>query len=138
MRKITGILTLIFVFIILSISNLLAQKDIADVPIKRNSLFVEFGGQGKYMSLNIDRLFRTDKKVKSSFRLGLISDPFDTKNNVRFGVPISYNLIFGKKNSHFELGLGLTALYIKQKNIPIYDKTYNEFGELKYNNLIGS
>lgn len=138
MKKNILIFTCTCLFFTSNSNKLLAQKASVDPELKRNSLFIEFGGQGKYTSLNIDRLFRIDKKVKSSFRFGLISNPFDRKNKFVFGVPISYNFIFGQKNHHLELGLGLTALYRSQKNITFYDKTYNQFGEQKINTLYGS
>ena len=116
-----------------------AQNEGTNDPVKRNTIFVEFSGQSESPSLNIDRLFRVDKKVKASLRTGLIFNPFYiSDDHLKVGIPITYNFIFGQKNHHLELGLGLTALYNNQKNITIYDKTINEFGVVKYNTLYGS
>jgi hypothetical protein len=79
-----------------------------EIPIKRNTVYGEIFGQGLYNSISFDRLYRIDKKVKSSFTAGFSLFPSD--NLFVFGLPISYNLLVGKKNHFMELGLGFTAM----------------------------
>ena len=68
--------------------------------IKRNSIYFEAFGQGLYNSFSFDRLYNTDKKVKTSFSSGLTIIPHPEL--FVLGVPISYNFIFGQKNNHLE------------------------------------
>ncbi len=84
---------------------------------KRNTIYVEAFGQGIYNSLSFDRLYRLDKKVKSSLTVGVTLIPLLNKPDhlLVVGMPVSYNWLFGKKDHHFELGIGLTALNITEK-----------------------
>jgi hypothetical protein len=100
MKK-TGIILLVFVMHLTSVAQ--------DVPIKRNTIYTEYCGQGFWNSLSFDRLYRTNKKIKTSITAGVTLLPMYKKWNMFIiAVPVSYNWIFGKKNNHLELGTGLT------------------------------
>ena len=99
MKKAFVILTLI-----LGQSILHGQVDTSLTKFKRNTIYLEAFGQGIINSLSFDRLYHIDRKVKTSICGGLMLDP----SNLRWGIPISYNWLFGKKKSHLELGVGLT------------------------------
>jgi hypothetical protein len=90
---------------------LFGQKSFNDSIIKRNTIYIEIGGQGIIGSLNYDKLFRVKKKVKTSFSCGLTTFGNYTANNYDeyWGIPLSYNFLFGKRNSHLELGIGFTV-----------------------------
>ncbi len=87
-----------------------------EVPVKRNTIYIEYAGQGIFNSLSFDRLYRIDKKIKTSFTAGIALLPtLNSMNMFVVGTPVSYNWIFGKKNHHLELGTGLTYLSITSK-----------------------
>jgi hypothetical protein len=101
-----------FVFIAFILPIILfGQKNPNDSIIKRNTIYIEIGGQGIFGSLNYDRLFRVKKKVKTSFSCGVATFGNYTANNYDeyWGIPLSYNFLFGKRNSHLELGIGFTV-----------------------------
>ena len=94
----------IFVFLLLIKQNLSpAQADTLQTAPKRNTIYIEAFGQAILNSLSFDRLYRIDKRVKTSFTLGIMLAP-----DGRMGIPVSYNWIFGKKKNPLELGAGLT------------------------------
>ena len=80
-----------------------------ETPIKRNTIYTEYCGQGFWNSLSFDRLYRIDKKIKTSITAGVTLLPLYKKMNIFVAaIPVSYNWIFGRKNNHLELGAGLT------------------------------
>lgn len=62
-----------------------------------------------------DRLYRVDKKIKTSFTAGVTLIP--TPELFVVAAPVSYNFLFGTKSHHLELGLGITAMYLRQGQI---------------------
>jgi hypothetical protein len=112
-------LTLIFVsFSFLSFSQQL------ETSMKKNTIYAELLGQGALWSINYERMFEVNDFVSQSASVGLTTNRnlrdlffdqsfFDFGNDYNFGTPIAYRLIFGKRNSHLELGIGLTGLYFK-------------------------
>jgi len=98
---------LCFLFLFLSL-NICGQENNVVTPLKRNTLFLEVGGQSLYASISYDRLFRMDKKTKTSVTCGLALLPL--KGYFFISTPISYNFLFGQKNHHLELGPGLTFI----------------------------
>ena len=85
--------------------------------MKRNSIYIEAFGQGLYNSISFDRLYHTDKKIKTSFNCGLTIIP--SSELFVLATPIAYNFLFGQKNHHLELGLGFTAMYIRRGKITV-------------------
>lgn len=74
-------------------------------PCKLNSIYFEFLGQTIFGSLSYDRLLRENKKIKNSLSVGL-GAYFKS-----LSLPLSYNILFGKKKHYFETGMGLTMYY---------------------------
>ncbi len=105
----------IYILILISVSKLtFGQSDLPqkndDLP-KRNSFYLELGGQGLLNSLWYDRLYRVDKKIKTSLSIGFMVQPrFEGANYFTAGIPIAGNILLGKKSHHLELGIGITVL----------------------------
>ncbi len=99
---------------------LYGQADTSSIKIKRNTIYVEAFGQGILNSLSFDRLYHINRRVKTSFTAGVMLDPA----NLRWGIPVSYNWLFGKKKSHLELGVGLTYWTEKYVNDIVDYYTY--------------
>lgn len=82
-------------------------QDSTGTNAKRNTVYIDILGPGGYYSLSFDRLFRVNKKNKNSISIGFeiagITKPYFSTY-----IPTSYNILFGKKNRHLELGIGLT------------------------------
>lgn len=78
---------------------------------KKHSIYAEVFGQGFSGSLNYDMLFNRDRKWKKSFTVGIVFTPkaFDFGDGTYFGIPVSYNWLYGKKRNFLELGVGLTT-----------------------------
>ena len=89
-------------------SDICAQEIKVATLARRNTIFLEVGGQSLYASVSYDRIFRLDKKIKTSITCGLAMLP--AKGYFFVSAPISFNFIFGQKNHHLELGPGLTFL----------------------------
>lgn len=102
--------------ILLSLTNFFrAQEKQTNFPIEKNTIYAEAFGQGLCWSMNYDRLLNTDKKVFNSFTVGVVYVPKQIQfgDGSYFGVPVSYNWLFGKKSHHLELGVGITGLASK-------------------------
>lgn len=113
----------------------LSQDTNIVAPIKRNSIYIEYAGQGLYPSVSFDRLYRTEKKMKTSFTGGLTLIPIP--DYFVFSVPASYNILFGKRKSKLELGIGLTAMYLREGNIPVSHGYKDDNGVYHYEQFIG-
>ena len=103
--------------------------------IKRNSIYFEAFGQGLYNSFSFDRLYNVDKKIKTSFSAGLTIIPHPEL--FVLGVPVSYNYLFGQKNHHLELGIGFTAMYLRQGRIIASEGYIDNNGLPQTNNFEG-
>lgn len=110
-----------FLLLIFICCSFLSFSQLQNDSYKKNNLYVEFLGQGFIGSLNYDRLFDTEGIVKKSYSIGGIyaSDiknfqflnSYPYPNTYNFGLPISYNILIGKKNSYLEFGIGLSTFY---------------------------
>ncbi len=54
------------------------------------------------------------KSVKNSFNVGFVYVPEFAQfgDGVYYGIPLSYNWLFGQKSHHLELGAGITTLLV--------------------------
>lgn len=77
---------------------------------KRNSIYLEAFGQGLLNSFSYDRLYRTDKTIKSSVSAGITVMPSIGISDSYLGGQLSYGFLYTIKNHHIELGLGLDFL----------------------------
>lgn len=80
-----------------------------------HTIYVEAFGQGLYDAISYDRLIVQGPKYLTSVSAGLTVLP--TKDLFVAGVPLSYNWLIGKRNHFFELGLGLTFMYLVEGNV---------------------
>ncbi|MDO1448259.1 hypothetical protein Q0590_18435 [Rhodocytophaga aerolata] len=74
----------------------------------RNALYLEMGGNAYIYSLNYERIFLPEKYIKVGARAGISLLP---KNNLTAPypiVPLEVLAFTGKRNHHFETGIGLT------------------------------
>ena len=100
--------------IIGGLNTMVAQGNSSELDIARNSIFAEAFGQGFCWSVNYDRLLNVDRKVKNSYSIGVVYVPKSVGfgDGTYYGIPFSYNWLFGKKNHHLELGVGVTSLIV--------------------------
>lgn len=99
---------------IFTASPVLAQE--SPEPLRRHSLFVEFGGNGGYYSFNYDRIMLAKPKWKMSARVGAMYyreslSYLEDGNQNLLTIPVELSYLRGAGNHHLELGLGVTALY---------------------------
>ena len=114
--------TIIICFLLIFSAKIYAQDTSKISSLKRKSVYFEGYGQGIFSSFNFDKLYRVDKKVKSSFTTGVTIRPFG--GLFVLGVPISYNFLFGKNSHHLELGLGITALGVREIDLIAQKQVY--------------
>ncbi len=108
----------LFIQSLLCLSPILfqAQENTKSSVVKRNTIYFEAFGQGLYNSFSYDRLYlKADKKYMNSFAAGITIIPHPEL--LVLGIPVSYNYLFGKNKHHFELGIGLTAMYLREGRI---------------------
>jgi hypothetical protein len=111
------------------------QESQQSLEIKRNTVYIEAFGQGLYNSFTFDRLYHTDKKIKTSVSAGITLVP--TSELFVLAIPVSYNFLFGEKNHHLELGIGLTAMYLREGNISTQASYIDKSGTMVTVNSIG-
>lgn len=97
----------------------LAQNTVPPVTAK-NTVFVEFLGNGGVYSLNYDRIFFQRDRFKTSFRVGASLMPHKSyvAENYFFSMtlPVEINGMWGSNRHHFEAGLGYTPFYWSRQN----------------------
>ncbi|MDP1803377.1 MAG: hypothetical protein Q8L81_18585 [Bacteroidota bacterium] len=98
------------------------SKDSVLHNYKRNSLFLEVGGQGGFYSIGYDRILEINGKIRHTSSIGLSYLFFGvgSKTNLRpqiFSLPYSNNIVF--KNG-FELGIGATILLYTETRTSYY------------------
>lgn len=109
--------TVCLTFLCFCFSTAFGQEKSLSGALKRNTIHAEAFGQGFCWSLDYDRLFNTEKRIINSFTVGLVYVPKSIQfgEGTYYGIPISYNWLFGKKNHHLELGIGLTSLVVRKE-----------------------
>lgn len=93
-------------------TNTIAQKINA-----KNAVFAEIGGKGIVYSLNFDRLFYQKNNLKLSARVGLGYIPETRVYSSALFVPISLNVMYGKKSNYVEISLGQTLRLYPSYNV---------------------
>lgn len=110
--------------LILFINSIICFSQKQFFTTKKNIVSLELLGQGTIWSINYERVFEVNNLVSQSMSIGFTTRKedknlffgqsfFNADNGNYFGSPITYRLIIGKRNSHLELGIGLTGLYYK-------------------------
>jgi len=118
----------VFLFLIFSLTNFISVSQTQMNRIKndstslrtgnKNTLFVELLGNAAAISINYDRIVLRKKNISLTVCIGagmipsnLINQALHNSfksNYVVYGIPISTNLFWGRRKSHFEIGAGLT------------------------------
>lgn len=97
---------LLFLLIAVGCSALLkAQPEDRTANLRRNSLYVEVGGNNLIYSLNFDRIIAVRDRHRLSLRIGAGYIP-----QVYLGLPVEVNTMIGKQDNFIEAGLGLTPV----------------------------
>lgn len=86
------------------------QKDSIPFSSARNSIYLEAFGPGLLNSLSFDRLYRTNKKIKTSVSAGVTLMPSIGISDFYSGAQMSCNFLYAMKNNHIECGIGLNFL----------------------------
>jgi hypothetical protein len=77
-------------------------------PTARNAFYIELLGNGLLYSINYDRLL-TDQ-ISGRVGLMVIGAASDSSAAAVIAAPIMANYLFGRGNSHFETGIGVTLM----------------------------
>jgi hypothetical protein len=96
---------------------------------KLNAVYVELFGNAYGYSLNYDRIFYADNRLKMSFRSGIMAGFIPEYRGI--GLPVEFSVLGpGKDGHHFETGIGFTYFHGKSKNRQIQDGTTSYKDEL--------
>ena len=77
-------------------------SDTTFIVHKKNTLFAEAGGKGRYYSVNYDKVFKQGKKLIYSWRAGLSILAHD------LSLPLAVSTFTKGLQHHFEFSLGIT------------------------------
>ncbi|MCX2740232.1 hypothetical protein [Pontibacter anaerobius] len=103
---------LLFAISFLAFSPAMAQQ----AEGKRNSFFLELGGNGGFYSLNYDRILMASGGWSLAGRMGAMyygtdSGGMEAGRSVWLAAPLEVSWLRGRRNHRLELGLGVTPLY---------------------------
>lgn len=84
--------------------------------IRKNAFYLELGGNGFYYSVNYDRIFSISKIAHLSLRAGFAASPEFGSGYNSYVVPLEANLLLGKGNDFFELGVGKSIVSERSNN----------------------
>ncbi len=115
-----------------------SQTNTRSNNLKKNSLYIEIGGQSIFYSLNYDRLFQIKEKNQTSFTVGASIVPKNAFCDFGISTPMSYNFILGKSNHKFVIGIGLTPFYLKRHIIDEVSSMFDYQGFMNYGGQIST
>lgn len=87
-------------------------------PLKKNTIFLEIGGNAFIYSVNYDRLFDVSNKIKLSSRIGIhFTNEFPLQYYRTLSIPVEFSGLYSiSGNKHFlEVGVGLSYLNSSNK-----------------------
>jgi hypothetical protein len=84
-------------------------------PTARNAFYIELLGNGLLYSVNYDRLFAD--QISGRVGLMVIGAANDSSAAAVIAAPIMANYLFGRGNSHFEAGIGVTVMTGAVENV---------------------
>lgn len=121
------------------LANACAQ-DVPNKSFKKNTVFLELGGNGFINSINYDRLFTLkDSLISVSFRLGFgLYKSNESDSSIIKVLPLEVNFLLGKKQNYLELGFGYTPSFgyrtFRQNNVVYATKNFdfNIIGRVGY------
>jgi len=104
------------------LSSVKAQTDSINADtikiLKKNTMFIEFGGNGMLYSANYDRFFKISNRFNASLRIGFHYSRNFNKNGIQLiGLPVEMSALYSiyKKKHFIELGTGVT--YLNQEDV---------------------
>jgi hypothetical protein len=115
-----------------------SQTNTISNNLKRNSLYLEIGGQSLFYSLNYDKLFLIKEKIQTSFTFGSSIVPKNTFCDFGISTPVSYSFILGKSIHKFVIGVGLTPFYIKRHIVDEISSMFDYQGFMNYGGQIST
>ena len=81
-------------------------------PVRRNTFFLELGGNSMFYSLNYDRILLNRDAWKLSGRVGVLYlPPLGERNRQIVGGPVEISYLRGRGRHFLELGLGGSVVY---------------------------
>lgn len=119
----------IFISLLITFSCLSqSEKEQADRLSNKNAIYLELLGSGLFYSINYDRILITKTKLALSGRIGLSYFPITNFWDFHtFSIPLELNLLIGKENKYFEIGL--SSLY--QQNFDEMNTSRSLFGSFR-------
>jgi hypothetical protein len=110
MKRINPLPSCFAAFLLLAPTASFAQSPVE--PVRRNTFFLELGGNAWFYSLNYDRILLDRDKWKLSGRVGAMYVPsFRAVDRHMVGVPLEISYLRGRDRHFLEMGLGVTATY---------------------------
>lgn len=108
------IYNLLILSCLILVSFSISAQDNNEKPIKANrAVYLELAGNGVIYSINYDKIFHQKGTFKSSYRVGISLYPRNyDRVYANVYLPVEINGMYGKRNGHFEFGLGVTPSYI--------------------------
>ena len=95
-----------------------AQENALNIPERKlNTVYLEAFGQGLYYSINYDRLLMAKHRFPASVSAGVTVLPISYLSVI--ATPVSFNGLIGKGSHHLELGIGLTPMYLREKDVTV-------------------
>lgn len=102
---------------------------------RKNSIYVELGGNGVLGSINYDRLFYENNKIHLTGRIGLSIYPSAIFQESPLLMPVEADILIGSEKKFFETGLGFTRDFHSYK-LYIYDSNGSYEVHNYYNNYL--
>lgn len=124
---------LILAFLLAVSSGIFAQENI-EKPVKASrAVYLELAGNGVIYSINYDKIFHQKGAFKSSYRVGISVYPRNyDRIYANVYLPLEITGMYGKRNGHFEFGLGVTPSYL---NYGTFDPTNADREVLDYSGM---
>lgn len=104
-----NLITTFSVLLVSSFCLLGSQNAHAQVYAKKNTIYLELGGNAALYSFNYDRLLANNISARAGIGIFSIEDDLGISVDIT-AVPVTVNYIVGKDRNNFELGLGI--LYV--------------------------
>lgn len=96
---------------------MLLSLNVFSQSLKKNSIYLEAGGNAIVYSVNYDRIIPLSTKLKLAPRIGFEYFPHSTRSAYNdFVIPLEANILFGKteiSKNFAEAGVGLTLVGMK-------------------------
>ena len=96
------------------VNSLVAQN--YSESFKRNTFFIEVGGNSPFYSLNYDRIIVKKINWKLAARIGAMylydnGNYLESIRNKNFSMPLELSFLKGKNNHNLEIGIGATPFF---------------------------